>query len=65
MIGSLDKQRGLLTEENQTGEVADPVITPRGDGHMVKVTYTDYTPDRAVLWIYDLSNTTWHGVEVL
>jgi len=60
-------ENGAFTVDTDTatGDIAEPVVTPIGDGHMVKVLYTDYAPDRVVLWIYDLTNTTWHGVEML
>jgi len=54
-----------IDTETATGEIAYPVTTPIGDGHMIKVLYTDFTPDRVVMWIYDLTNIAWYGVELL
>lgn len=51
--------------ESVTGEIAEPTTTAKGDGHIVKVIYTDFTPDRVVQWTYDLTNTRWFGVELL
>lgn len=51
--------------ETQAGEIAEPTTTAKGDGHIVKVLYTGFTPDRVVQWIYDLTNTEWFGVELL
>lgn len=60
-------ENGAFTvdSENITGEISYPVTTPIGDGHLLRARYTDYTPDRVVEWIYDLGNTTWHGVELM
>jgi len=54
-----------INSENQAGEILEPVTLPIGDGHMIRVRYTGFAPDRCVQWIYDLTNTTWHGVELL
>ena len=51
--------------EVQTGEILVPTTTVKGDGHIVKVLYTGFTPDRVVSWTYDLVNTKWFGVELL
>lgn len=51
--------------DTATGDIAEPALTPIWDGFRQKVTYTDYTPDRVVLWVWDLTNTKWHGVELL
>jgi len=60
-------ENGAFTvdSEDKTGDISYPATTPIGDSHMVRVRYTDYTPDRVVMWIYDLGNTKWHGVELL
>ena len=54
-----------IDTEDQAGEIAVPVIAPIGDAHATRVRYTGFAPDRHVLWIYDLTNTVWRGVEVL
>ena len=54
-----------IDTESVTGDIAVPVTTPKGDGHLVNVLYTDYTPDRVVLWKYEATNAKWYGVEVL
>ena len=55
----------MIDTEEQAGEIAVPTTTAKGDGHLVKVLYTGFTPDRYVLWCYDLTNTGWKGVELL
>ena len=51
--------------ESVAGEIAEPVQAPWTSGHIVTVLYTDAAPDRKMLWEYDVTNTTWHGVELL
>jgi len=60
-------ENGAFTvdSEDQAGEILEPTTTPIGDGHLVRVRYTAFTPDRVVQWIYDLTNTRWQGVELL
>lgn len=55
----------MIDVESQAGEIAEPTTTPKGDGHIVKVLYTGFTPDRVVVWTYDLTNTAWFGEEKL
>lgn len=55
----------VIDTESQAGDIAVPTTTPKGDGHIIKVLYTGYTPDRVALWAYDLTNTAWYGVELL
>lgn len=55
----------IVDTETATGEIAEPTTSPAGDGHMVEVVYTDFTPDRVILWKYDAVNSAWYGVEML
>ena len=55
----------VIDTEIQLAEISVPVTTPKGEGHQVKVLYSLYTPDRVVLWTYDLTNTKWFGDELL
>jgi len=53
----------LIDYEVQTGIIAEPTTTAKGDGHLVEVLYTMYDPDRVVLWKY--ANGGWYGTEAL
>jgi hypothetical protein len=53
----------LMDYEVQTGIIAEPTTTPKGDGHVVIVLYTMYAPDRVVTWKY--ANGGWYGTEAL
>jgi len=55
----------ILDVETQTGEISEPNISPLQDGHIVKTLYTAYSPDRKMIWIYDTTNGSWDGVEIL
>jgi len=55
----------MIDTESQAGEIDEPTTAPKGGGHLVAVVYTGFAPDRKMLWEYDLTNTTWHGVELL
>ncbi len=61
----MSQYTSLFDVETQAADIAVPTTTPKGDGHAVKVLYTQYTPDRIVLWTYDLTNTSWFGDEKL
>ena len=55
----------VIDTEESANDIETPTTTAKGDGHLVKMLYTTYTPDRVVLWTYDLTNTKWFGVEML
>lgn len=55
--------QSMLDYEVQTGEMAEPVTTSRGNGHAVEVYNSNL--DRTVLWLRCNSDGDWMGVEVL
>ena len=48
-----------------TGEIAEPTIASKGNGHNVVVEYSDFTPNRMMLWKRGTGDTVWFGVEML
>ena len=48
-----------------TGEIAEPTIPSKGNGHNVVVEYSDDAPNRMVLWKRGTGDTEWFGVELL
>ena len=53
----------VVAYETQAGIIAEPSITPSGNGMIVVVLYTMYDPDRVFTWKY--ANGAWYGTEDL
>ena len=51
--------------ESVAGEIAEPTIASKGNGHSVAVEYTDFSPNRVVKWIRGNADSEWYGVELL
>ena len=58
-------QRSVTDYEIVAGEIAEPTIASKGVGHNVVVEYSDFTPNRVVLWKRGTGDTVWFGVELL
>lgn len=53
----------VVSYETQTGIIAEPSVTPSGDGMIVIVYNSD--EGRSFLWVRVNGNTEWMGVELL
>jgi len=65
LIWGMSTYSSMFNYETQAGEIAEPVTASKGNGHVVVVEYTGFTPNRMVKWTRGNTDSTWYGEELL